>query len=157
MFGWLSILIVLFLFSKSEARFKAILFVLCANFLAHKLSFVVGVQLTNILEYQYLYIAYSTIQLATIIALINLKSHLAILGIVLIQLGYNMLTVSQYVIPTYDFYSAYETFMQSLMVLELIYMGMLTSYAMDLRRICIVNNSSWIVRLCGRYNHRGLF
>ena len=154
---WILLTIALFLFSKSEIRFKAILFVLSANFIAHKLAFIGGVQLTNALNYQYIYLTYSLIQLATIITLINLKSHFAILIIVLIQLGYNMLTVSQYIINTYDFYSAYAVFMQVLMTLELFYMGMLTNYARKFRGIFSTNDSNWIVRVCRRHNHRGLF
>ena len=157
MIDWIAIIVALFLFSKSEIRFKAILFVLSANFIAHKLAYIGGVQLTNVLNYQYIYIAYSLIQLATIITLINIKSHFAILIIVLIQLGYNMLTVSQYIINTYDFYSFYAVFMQALMALELFYMGMLTNYARDFRGLFSTNDSNWIVRLCRRYNHRGLF
>ena len=157
MFGWISIIVALFLFSKSEIVYKAILFVLLVNFIAHKFFYVVGIQLTSVLEYQYLYRTYSIIQLSTIAVLINLKSHFAILIIVLIQLGYNMLTVSQYIINTYDFYSAYAVFMQVLMALELFYMGMLTNYARDFRGIFSTNDSNWIVRVCRRYNHRGLF
>lgn len=156
MFDYGAILIALALFSLSDYGYRAILFVLLINFILHKIAYVAGVQLTGLLEYQGIYLVYALIQLATIYALAKLKSHIAILIVILIQLSYNMLTLSQYVMSTYDFYSLYGSFMQAAMVAELIYMGLLTKYARNLRRICNASHSNLFICLRRWNNHRGL-
>ena len=63
--------------------------------------------------------------------------------LVFINLGYNVLTVSQYLITTYDFYALYYNFVGSIMVLELIYLAGITVYVSNYRRkYGFVNTSS---------------
>lgn len=45
-----------------------------------------------------------------------------------------MLTISQYAMSTYDFYSSYKAFIQPIMVLELIYLVWITDYVANYRR-----------------------
>lgn len=58
-----------------------------------------------------------------------------------------MLTISQYNMQTYDFYSFYKVFVQSIMILELAYLAGITVYVSNYRRKYGFINTNSIDRL----------
>jgi len=88
-----------------------------------------------------IYLIYIFIQTCVIMMLYRYKAHRVIVGLVFLNLTYNMLTASQYVASTsYDFYSNYKFNMGFIMLLELIYMLGITGYV---QRIIKAGNSNF--------------
>jgi len=76
-----------------------------------------------------IYLIYSTIQLMVMALLLILKSHFVIAGLIFMNLGYNLLTASSYFYSfNVNFYQAYQYFVGTIMVFELIYLGLLNRY-----------------------------
>jgi len=120
--------------AETKHYHKTIAYVLLFEFAAHQAVYVLGVQISDILQYERLYLAYSLIQLLTIYLMSKIQSHVAIKTLILINLGYNVLTISQYVYNFIDFYSFYSYFVGFIMILEICYLAGLTKYAANYRR-----------------------
>jgi len=134
MFTYICILIAFVLTRFSRPEYRVIAYILLAEFAAHKLAYIFGIQITDLLNPQGIYLAYAIIELLAIVAMLKYQCHLAIAALIFINLGYNMLTISQYVMPTYDFYGSYKVFTQSIMILELLYLAGITVYVSNYRR-----------------------
>ena len=147
MFDYLCIIAAFILARCSSAEYRAIAYLVLAEFIGHKLVFILGVQLTDILEYSGIYLAYIFIQVLAIYLMMQIQSHFAIVALIFINLGYNMLTISQYVIPTYDFYSLYSYFVGGIMLLELTYLVWITKYVAAYRKLHGTINTNYIDRL----------
>jgi len=113
---------------------KAAAYVLLFEFVAHQAVYVLGVQISDLLQYERLYLAYSLIQLLTLFLMSKIQSHFVIKSLILLNLGYNVLTISQYVYNSIDFYSFYSYFVGLIMILEICYLVGLTKYAANYRR-----------------------
>jgi len=133
MFGYLCIVICFILARNSRPEYRVIAYLLLAEFVAHKLAYVFGDQLMSI-PGSLVYTSYVIIELSAIIYLKIFQSHRAIMTLVFISLVYNALVVSQYSFPVYDYTVNYKLIMGVLMLLELIYLGMLTAYVANFRR-----------------------
>ena len=147
MFTYICILIAFILTRYSRPEYRVIAYILLVEFAAHKLAYILGIQLTNLLNPSGIYLAYIVIELLAIAAMLRYQSHFAIASLIFINLGYNMLTISQYVMPTYDFYGSYKLFAQSIMILELIYLAGITVYVANYRRKHGLINISYIDRM----------
>jgi len=134
MFDWFCILAAYFLFKASCQEYRAIAGLVLFEFVAHQVVFILGIQLTSILEYSLIYLVYMLIQTITLYLMASIQSHIAITALIFINLGYNMLTISQYTITTIDFYHYYPYVVGAIMVLELIYLGILSTYVRNYRR-----------------------
>lgn len=134
MFGYLCILAAFILARISSQEYRAIAYIVFSEFLLHKIFFVLGVQLTDILDNAGIHLAYAFIEMLAIVAIVCFQSHIAILAFILINLGYNVLTISQFSMPVYDFHSSFGFFVGGIMILELLYLGWITKYVADFRR-----------------------
>jgi len=135
MFTYICIVIAFILARQSRQEYRAIAYILLAEFIAHKLAYILGIQLTDILNPSAIYMVYAIIELLAIVAILRFQAHLAIAALIFLNLTYNMLTVSQYVFNTsFDFFSHYKYFVQTVMILELVSLGWLTAYVANFRR-----------------------
>lgn len=146
-FDYICIVVAFILARYSSQEYRAIAYILLAEFSAHKLAYIFGIQLTSFLNPSGIYLAYIAIELLAIVAMLRFQSHFAITALIFINLTYNMLTISQYVIPTYDFYGAYKVSVQSIMILELVYLAWITAYVAAFRREHGFINTNHIDRL----------
>ncbi len=105
------------------------------GFIALKISYLLTSQSTYLMSTPFLLLIYSFIQ-AVIIRKSKCidKSQFAILGLLFISLGYNMLTISQYVLVTYDFYGSYKSIIGPIMILELLLLSWNVKYVADYRK-----------------------
>jgi hypothetical protein len=121
-FDWICISLAVILALNSSYEFRAVSFVLLAEFIAVKLAFIAGIQITSYLEYTRIFLAYSIIQAISIVILFLLNSSVIPKLLIFINIGYNMLTISQFSINTIEFYDNYKYFAGTIMILELAYM-----------------------------------
>lgn len=159
MFGYICILIALILALYSHAEYRAIAYLVLAEFVAHKLAYIVGYQLTDWLNSSLLFLTYVFIQTITIYLIASIQNHIYIVGLIFINLSYNMLTISQYAIKTIDFYSYHHLVVGSIMILELIYLAWITRYVTNYRRKHGYTSVDYIDRLFrvrGRIHNRSL-
>ena len=133
MFGYSCILICLILARNSRPEYKFIAYVLLAEFVAHKLIYLICDQLMNI-PGSFLYTLYIVAELTAIIYIQIYQSHRIITAFILFTILYNVLVVSQYSMPVYDYVENYGLIMGIVMLLELAYLGMLTKYVANFRR-----------------------
>ena len=153
MFDLACIAIALFLLLFSADQFKIIFYIIIYEFVAHQIVYRLGI------PEPFLYLAYSAINLSAIFMLSHFKAHFLIAALFLMNLCYNVLTLSQYVYPIYDFYGLYADFIGAIMVLELIYMIGITSYVsrkLGLRGADNATSSDLVFRGSYRDNDRGL-
>jgi len=105
------------------------------HFLALKASYLIVAQSPYLMSTPTLFGMYCIIQLALIKkAKCKDKSQFAILTLILISLGYNMLTISQYVMVTYGFYGAYKSIIGSIMIIELLLLSWNVKYVAHYRK-----------------------
>lgn len=159
MFGYFCIAICFILARNSRPEYRVIAYLLLAEFIAHKLAYVFGDQLTPILQGSLLYMTYIIIELSAMIYLKFFQSHFAIITLIFISLAYNALVVSQYAFPVYDYMENYWWIMGLVMLLEMIYLGTLTAYVATFRRKQGFISTSHIDRLffVRRRNLGGLY
>lgn len=153
MFDLICISLALFLSLFASSQFKVITYIVIIEFLAHQIAYRLGI------AEPFLYLAYAGINLSAIFLLSHFKSHFAISALILINLCYNVLTISQYIYPVYDFYGLYVDFVEAIMVLELAYMVGITKYVSRKLGLQGVNNTNSVNRvfmLGNRDNNRGL-
>lgn len=134
MFGYICITICFILARNSRPEYRVISYLLFIEFVAHKLVYVFGDQLTPVLQGSLLYMTYVIIEFFAIIYLKMFQSHFVIITLILSSLLYNALVVSQYSFPVYDYMENYWWIMGLVMLLEMIYLGMLTAYVATFRR-----------------------
>jgi len=147
MFTYICILIAFLIARKSRPEYRAIAYLLLVEFAAHKVAFILGIQLTDLLNPKAIYLTYIIIEMLIIVAMIAIQAHIFIIALIFINLGYNMLTISQYSMPTYDFYSLYEYFVGGLMILELGYLIGIRRYVENYRRKHGFINVNYIDRM----------
>lgn len=140
------------LYRSTSSGYKIVSLLILSEFILHKLAYILLYQIYNIESGIYLYFSYTIINLLAILILTNLKSHIAIITLLLINMSYNVLIVSQYTIQTYDFYAYYYEVVGAIMVLELVYMGYLTDYVRD--RITMQSNNINISNYRFSYGYR---
>lgn len=134
MFGYLCIVICFVLARYSRQEYRVISYLMLVEFIAHKLAFVFGDQLTPILRGSPLYLTYIIIELVALIYIRMFQFNIIISTLVFTSLVYNALVVSQYSYPIYDYMESYGLIMGIVMILELIYLGCLTAYVANFRR-----------------------
>lgn len=147
MFDYLCILAAFVLARYSSQEYRAIAYLLFVEFLFHKLAYVLGIQLTDLLNPKAIYLAYIIIQVLIIVAMLAIQAHIVIITLIFINLGYNMLTISQFNMPTYDFYGSFKYFVGGLMLLELIYLVGISRYVANYRRKHGFINVNYIDRM----------
>lgn len=134
-FDYFCIFVALILARNSRPEYRAIAYLLLAEFFFHKIAYIIGIQLTDLLNPKAIYLAYIIIQMLIIVAMIAIQAHIVIIALIFINLGYNMLTISQFDTQTYiNFYEIYKYFVGGLMLLELIYLIGIHKYAENYRR-----------------------
>ena len=128
MFGYFCIAVALFLTVNSNVRYRAIAYLVLFEFVAHQILFITGIQLTSFLEYEKIFLAYIIIQTFTLYLMSLIQSHRTITSLILINIVYNVLTISQYVVNLFDFYAYYSSFIGFIMIAELLYLLGITKY-----------------------------
>lgn len=147
MFDYAGILIAFLIARKSCPEYRAIAYLVLVEFAAHKVAFILGIQLTDLLNPKAIYLTYIIIEMLIIVAMIAIQAHIFIIALIFINLGYNMLTISQYNISTYDFFWLYKYFVGGLMILELVYLIGISGYVANYRRKYGVINVNYIDRM----------
>lgn len=153
MFDLTCIALALFLLLFSSSQFKVIFYIVIIEFIAHQLAYRLGI------AEPFLYLTYAAINLSAIFMLSHFKAHFLIAALFLMNLCYNVLTLSQYIYPIYDFYGLYADFVGAIMALELIYLVGITSYVsrkLGLQGADNANSGSLSFRNWHRNNNRGL-
>lgn len=153
MFDLLCILAALFLSLFTSTQFKAVSYIIIYEFATHQLFFMLGI------PEPFLYLYYAAVNLSAIFLLSHFKSHFAISALILINLCYNVLTISQYIYAVYDFYDLYVDFVGAIMILELAYMVGITKYVSRKLGLQGADNTNSINRffmLGNRNNSRSL-
>jgi len=159
MFDYTCILVAFILARYSSQEYRAIAYLMLAEFFFHKLAYVLGIQLTDLLNPKAIYLAYIIIQMLIIVAMLAIQAHMIVIGLIFINLGYNMLTISQFNMSTYDFYGFYKYFVGGLMLLELIYLIGISRYVANYRRKHGSINVNYIDRMfcVYRWSHHWLY
>jgi len=124
-------IIAVFLAVTSVEKYRFIASIVALEFVLHVLAY-------NYLFLDYradpengwlIYLTYVVIQLPIMAILSTLKSHFAITALIFINLTYNLLTTASYFYESsVNFYQAYQYFVGSIMIFELIYLGLLSKY-----------------------------
>ena len=134
-FDYFCIIVAFILARNSRPEYRAIAYLLLAEFFFHRLVYILGIQVTDALNPKAIYLAYIIIEMLIIVAMIAIQAHIVIIALIFINLGYNMLTISQFDKPTHiNFYEMYKYFVGGLMLLELIYLIGINKYVADYRR-----------------------
>ena len=128
MFDYACIILALLLARESSIEYRAIAYLVLFEFVAHKVFYIVGIQLTDYLQDSLIYLSYILAQMVTLYLMIKIQSHFAITMMIFINIAYNVLTILQYSVVTYDYYSIYPYVVGVIMCLELIYLVWITSY-----------------------------
>lgn len=147
MFDYACILVAFLIARKSRPEYRAIAYLLLVEFVAHKTAYILGVELTDLLNPTGIYLTYIIIETLIIVAMVAIQAHTLIIALIFVNLGYNMLTISQYSMSTYDFYSLYKYFVGSLMILELVYLIGIHRYVANYRRKHGFINVNYIDRM----------
>jgi len=124
-------IVILSLITYYAKDYKLLCYFLLFEFVAIRLTYILGFQLTGFLEYEPLYVAYVLIQTFTIAMMLRFQKVDAIFFLILANLGYNTLTIKQLVlsqqgVATLNYYEHYELVCGTIMVLELFYMWRIT-------------------------------
>lgn len=139
MFDYFCIIAAFVLALNSSREYRAIAYLLFTEFFFHKLVYIAGIQVTDLLNPKAIYLTYIIVQMLIIVAMIAIQAHITILILIFINLAYNMLTIAQFNavekgLNYYDFYSLYKYFVGGLMLLELIYLAGISRYVANYRR-----------------------
>ena len=129
MFTYYCIIAAALLYGSSIKEYRFIALAVFLEFLLHKLAY-------NhlFLDFRsenkwFIYYMYAVIQLPIMYALYKLKSHFVITGLILINLLYNLSTSLSYFDARFiSIYYAKDWFVGTVMVFELIYLGLLSQY-----------------------------
>lgn len=114
-------------FSVKEYKFIAC--VVAAEFISHKVAFLLFNDLSNSLGGWLIYIIYASIQLSAMYLMWRHQSHLAIIMLLFINMVYNLFTAYGYFNAGFiSFYYIYPYFVGTIMVMELAYLGLLNRY-----------------------------
>lgn len=135
MFDYLCIASAVLLAAFSIKEYKLISVVVAVEFILHKLAY----NYTFIearAEYDWLiYLFYASIQLTVMSFLFSLKSHFVIITLVFINLVYNLLTIKGFFdVEFKKLYYIYPYFVGTIMIFELIYLGLLNKYVSNYYR-----------------------
>lgn len=153
-FDYICIVVAFILARYSSREYRAIAYLLFAEFFLHQLAYIIGIQITDLLNPKAIYLAYIIIEALIIGAMIFIQAHLIIINLIFINLGYNVLTILQYYIPTYNFFELFKLFVGVLMLLELIYLAGITGYVKNYRRKWGFINTNHIDKLFCVYRRR---
>jgi len=114
-------------FSVKEYRFIALAVVV--EFTLHKAAYLYAFTELRADNGWLIYLIYASIQLVVMTSLLKLKSHFVIIGLLFINMSYNLLTVLGYFYQEFaSFYYIYPYFVGTIMIFELIYLGLLNNY-----------------------------
>ena len=99
------------------------------EFSMHNVLFQGGVVDSNLLNPWLIYLAYATVQILTMAYLYFKKAHFIITLLIFINLIFNLLAIQDF--TSYKFMSIYMTYkylVGTIMIFELIYLGLLSQY-----------------------------
>lgn len=129
MFTLISAGVAALLAAFSVKEYKFIACVVAAEFISHKVAFLLFNGFSNSLGGWLIYIIYASIQLAAMYLMWKLQSHLAITALFFINMVYNLFTAYGYFNSGFiSFYYVYPYFVGTIMVMELAYLGLLNRY-----------------------------
>jgi len=135
MFTYICILIAVLLAAFSIKEYRFISLVVALEFALHKLSY-------NFVFLDFrsengwlIYIMYALIQLCAMFTLYKLRSHFVIVGLLFINMVYNLSTALGYFYEEFiHIYYIYPYFVGTIMIFELFYLGLLNRYVINYRR-----------------------
>jgi len=121
------IAVLLAAFSVKEYRFIAL--AVAVEFILHIVAYLYVFTEFRADNGWFIYLIYAAIQLTVMASLLRLKSHFVIIGLLFINMSYNLLTVLGYFYAEFiSFYYIYPYFVGTIMIFELIYLGLLNNY-----------------------------
>jgi len=110
-------------------EYKFIAMAVALEFILHKVVYLYAFTGFRADNGWLIYLMYASIQLSIMFALLKLKSHFVITGLLFINMSYNLLTVLGYFYAEFiSFYYIYPYFVGTIMIFELIYLGLLNNY-----------------------------
>jgi len=132
MFDIVCMFVAFLLIINSEEKYQAAALIVFCEFVLHGIAFK-ALTSFDVSSGSMVYLSYALIQVIAISLLVKVKAHCTIIALIFINLTYNMLTTSQYVFNTIDFFSHYPYFVGAIMILELCYLAGITVYARPIR------------------------
>lgn len=124
-----------FLAIKSVEEYRFLAGAVFFEFSAHSVLYQGGIVETNFLNPSLIYLSYATLQIFVMAYLYFKKSHFIITGLIFINLCLNLLAFQEF--TPYKFMSIYYIYpylVGTIMLFELIYLGLLNQYVSDFRR-----------------------
>lgn len=129
MFTYICIFIAVLLAAFSIKEYRLICIVVAVEFILHKLAYNYTFVDARAEHSWLIYLFYAAIQLTVMSFLVSLKSHFVIIGLVFINLIYNLLTIKGFFdVEFKSFYYVYPYFVGAIMIFELAYLGLLNKY-----------------------------
>lgn len=136
-FDYICISIAVLLAAFSVKQYKIISIIVALEFILHNLAYNYA-----FLEFRdipgngwFIYLMYASIQLSIMAFLFGLKSHFIIIGLVFINMVYNLLTIKGFFdVEFISFYYIYPYFVGTIMIFELLYLGLLNRYVSNYYR-----------------------
>ena len=105
------------------------------EFSVHSILYQGGIVETSVLNPWLIYLAYATVQILVMSYLYFKKAHFIITGLIFINLIFNLLSIQEF--TQYKFMSIYFPYpflVGTIMLCELVYLGLLNQYVSDYRR-----------------------
>ena len=135
MFDYICIAIAVLLAAFSIKEYRFIAFAVALEFSLHNLAYNFAFLDFRSENGWFIYLIYAAIQLSTMYALYKLKSHFVIVGLLFINMIYNLSTVLGYFYADFiSIYYIYPYFVGTIMIFELFYIGLLNRYVANYRR-----------------------
>lgn len=139
MFTYACIATALLLALWSRAEYKSVAWLVFAEFAAHKAVFLLGYELTGMMDKTEILAMYTLVQAIIVYLIMKKQNHIFISSLILANLGYNMLTVAGIELAkigaeSYNFLNHHFAVVATICVIELLYLAGITKYANYYRR-----------------------
>jgi len=134
MFNTVCLIIAGFLAVRSVERYRFIALAVFIEFALHKIAY-----LYFFLDFRsenkwFIYLMYVSVQIPIMALLLYLKSHFVITALIFINVVYNLLTIQAYFHREFiSIYNAKDAFIGTIIIFELIYLGLLNRYVYNYR------------------------
>jgi len=133
---------------KSIEEYRFLAGAVFFEFSAHSVLYQGGIVETSILNPWLIYLSYSVVQIFVMAYLYFKKAHFIITGLIFINLIFNLLSIQEF--TSYKFTSIYYTYsylVGTVMLFELMYLGLINGYVSNYRRKHRDTNLNYIDRV----------
>lgn len=134
MFDSICIMIAGFLAISSIKEYRFLAGAVFFEFSMHNILHQGGIVETSILNPWLIYLAYATVQIFTMAYLYFKKTHFIITGLIFINLCFNLLAIQEFMLFKFmSIYMIYPYLVGTIMIFELVYLGLLNQCVSNYR------------------------